>query len=296
MKFAEISPTTKQALLSVSLDPEHTIDLVKRAYEEDLQGGEDATSVATIPADHVSTAEYRLRASGIIAGIEVAKVALELVGVTDLASGVLCAHDVEAGTVILSAHGNTRALLLAERTSLNFLGHLSGIATLTRSWVDEVSEYGTAIRDTRKTTPGLRVLEKYAVRMGGGTNHRMSLSESALIKDNHVEVVGGVSRAFERVRRLYPKIEIEVEVDSLVQLEEILLQKPDLVLLDNMSVDECRQAVAIVAGRCKLEASGGLSLENAKAYAQSGVDYLAVGALTHSASVLDIGLDLKAEI
>ncbi len=296
MKFAEVSEGTRQALRDASLDPEHTIDLVKRAYEEDLQGGEDATSVATIPADHRSTAEYRLRADGVIAGIEVAKVALELVGITDLVSGVLCAHKVEAGTVILTARGNTRAILLAERTSLNFLGHLSGIATLTRSWVDEVSEYGTAIRDTRKTTPGLRVLEKYAVRMGGGTNHRMSLSESALIKDNHVEAVGGVSTAFERVRKLYPEIEIEVEVDSLDQLKEILQQKPDLVLLDNMSVEECRQAVEIVAKRAKLEASGGLSLKNAKAYAQTGVDYFAVGALTHSAPVLDIGLDLKAEI
>jgi len=296
MKFAEISPETTQALVNASLDPGHTVDLVKRAFEEDLQGGEDVTSVATIPADHKSTAEYRVRVNGVIAGIEVAKVVLELVGITDLETRVLCAHNVEAGTVILTARGNTRALLLAERTSLNFLGHLSGIATLTRKWVDEVSEYSTRIRDTRKTTPGMRVLEKYAVRMGGGTNHRMSLSDSALIKDNHVEAVGGVSKAFERVRKLYPQMEIEVEVDSLDQLKEILVHKPDLVLLDNMSVDECRQAVAIVAGRCKLEASGGLSLENAKAYAQTGVDYLAVGALTHSAPVLDIGLDLKAEI
>jgi nicotinate-nucleotide pyrophosphorylase (carboxylating) len=296
MKFADISQETRQALLNASLDPGHTVDLVRRAFEEDLEGGEDITSVSTIPADHLSTAEYRLRTDGVVAGIEVAKVALELMGITDLVSGVLCAHKVEAGTVILTARGNTRALLLAERTSLNFLGHLSGIATLTRKWVDEVSEYGTAIRDTRKTTPGLRVLEKYAVRMGGGTNHRMSLSESALIKDNHVEAVGGVSKAFERVREFYPQIEIEVEVDSLDQLKEILVNKPDLVLLDNMSVDECRQAVALVAGRCKLEASGGLSLENAKAYAQTGVDYLSIGALTHSAPVLDIGLDLKAEI
>jgi nicotinate-nucleotide pyrophosphorylase (carboxylating) len=296
MKFADISQETRQALLNASLDPGHTVDLVRRAFEEDLEGGEDITSVSTIPADHLSTAEYRLRTDGVVAGIEVAKVALELMGITDLVSGVLCAHKVEAGTVILTARGNTRALLLAERTSLNFLGHLSGIATLTRKWVDEVSEYGTAIRDTRKTTPGLRVLEKYAVRMGGGTNHRMSLSESALIKDNHVEAVGGVSKAFERVREFYPQIEIEVEVDSLDQLKEILVNKPDLVLLDNMSVDECRQAVALVAGRCKLEASGGLSLDNAKAYAQTGVDYLSIGALTHSAPVLDIGLDLKAEI
>jgi len=176
------------------------------------------------------------------------------------------------------------------------LCHLSGIATLTRVWVDEVSEYGAAIRDTRKTTPGMRVLEKYAVRMGGGVNHRMSLSESALIKDNHVAAVGGVGKAFERVRMNYPSIDIEVEVDSLDQLQEILLYRPDLVLLDNMSVAQCKQAVDIVARRCKLEASGGLSLKNAKAYAQTGVDYLAVGALTHSAPVLDIGLDLKAGI
>lgn len=296
MNYAEISPQTRQALISASLDPEHTVDLVKRAFEEDLAGGEDVTSVATIPEDHRSVAEYRVRSNGVVAGIEVAKVALELVGVTDFESPVLCAHNVEAGTVVLSARGNTRALLLAERTSLNFLGHLSGIATLTRRWVDEVKDYDTEIRDTRKTTPGMRVLEKYAVRMGGGTNHRMSLSESALIKDNHVEAVGGVSKAFERVRALYPQIHIEIEVDSLDQLRDLLLHKPDLVLLDNMSVEQCRQAVELVNGRCKLEASGGLSLENAKAYAQTGVDYLSVGALTHSAPVFDIGLDLKAEI
>lgn len=269
---------------------------MKRAFNEDLQGGEDVTSVATIPVEHRSIGEFRVRTNGVVAGIEVARVALELVGITDLQSSVLCAHNVEAGSVVLTVRGNTRSLLLAERTALNFLCHLSGIATLTRAWVDEVSEYSTVIRDTRKTTPGMRVLEKYAVRMGGGTNHRMSLSESALIKDNHVEAVGGVGRAFGRVRDLYPKIHIEVEVDSLDQLREILLHNPDLVLLDNMSTDECRQAVAIVAGRCKLEASGGLTLENAMAYAKTGVDYLAVGALTHSAPVLDIGLDLKAEI
>lgn len=296
MKYAEISAQTRQDLINASLDPEHTVDLVRRAFDEDLAGGEDVTSVATIPESHRSVAEYRVRTNGVIAGIEVAKVALELVGVTDFESRVLCAHNVDAGTVVLSARGNTRALLLAERTSLNFLGHLSGIATLTRRWVDEVKDYDTSIRDTRKTTPGMRVLEKYAVRMGGGTNHRMSLSESALIKDNHVEAVGGVGKAFERVRTLYPHVEIEVEVDSLDQLKELLLHKPDLVLLDNMSVDQCRQAVALVDGRCKLEASGGISLENAKAYAQTGVDYISIGALTHSAPVLDIGLDLKAEI
>ena len=296
MKFSAISPSTRRALINASLDPDHTVALVIQALEEDLEGGQDVTSVATVPPEHRSTAEYRARANGVVAGIEVAKVVLEMVGVSDFESPILCAHNVEAGSVVLTARGNTRALLLAERTSLNFLGHLSGIATLTRTWVDEVSEYGAIIRDTRKTTPGMRVLEKYAVRMGGGENHRMSLSEAALIKDNHIEAVGGVTEAFERVRNLYPNIEIEVEVDSLEQLREILLHDPDLVLLDNMRVAECRQAVAMVAGRCKLEASGGLSLRNAKEYAKTGVDYLAVGALTHSAPVLDIGLDLKAEI
>ena len=296
MKYQEISQTSVDALRNAGLDPQHTVDLVKRAFDEDLQSGEDVTSIATIPFDHRSVGEFRLRTNGVVAGLVVARVALELVGITDIQTSVLCAHNVESETVILTARGNTRSLLLAERTALNFLSHLSGIATLTRRWVDEVSEYDTVIRDTRKTTPGMRVLEKYAVRMGGGINHRMSLSESALIKDNHVEAVGVVGTAFDRVRALYPKIPIEVEVDSLDQLREILLNSPDLVLLDNMSPADCKQAVAIVAGRCKLEASGGLTLKNARAYAETGVDYFAVGALTHSASVLDIGLDLKAEI
>lgn len=296
MKFLEISSQTRQDLLGVSLDPGQVIELILRAYKEDLEGGEDVTSVASIPVGHQSSGEFRTRALGVVAGVGVVKAALELVGVTEIDVNIHCAHRVEVGTVLLTARGNTRALLLAERTALNFLGHLSGIATLTRTWVDEVSEYKTEIRDTRKTTPGMRRLEKYAVRMGGGANHRMSLSESALIKDNHIEAAGGVTKAFERVRLLYPGIEIEVEVDTLKQLKEIIVLKPDLVLLDNMSVNECREAVLIVQGQCKLEASGGLSLANAKAYAATGVDYLAVGALTHSAPVLDIGLDLKAEI
>ena len=296
MRYQEVSDQTRADLFAASLNPEQVIDLIQRAFEEDLQGGEDVTSVATIPADHLSTGEFRTRATGVVAGIPVARAVLETVGIGDITTPVLCAHEVEAGTVLMVARANTRALLLAERTALNFLGHLSGIATLTRRWVDEVSEFGTLIRDTRKTTPGLRELEKYAVRMGGGTNHRMSLSDAALIKDNHIEAVGGVVKAFQSVRALYPSTEVEIEVDTLEQLREILIQNPDLVLLDNMSVEECRRAVEITAGRCKLEASGGLSLNNARAYAQTGVDYLAVGALTHSAPVFDIGLDLKAEI
>lgn len=296
MLFREISEQTREDLMGACLDPDQVIDLVLGAFAEDLGGGEDVTSIATIPVAHQSAGEFRTRGVGAIAGIGVVKAVLEIVGITQIEANIHCAHKVEAGTVLLTARGNTRALLLAERTALNFLGHLSGIATLTRAWVDEIAEYQTLVRDTRKTTPGLRELEKYAVRMGGGTNHRMSLSESALIKDNHVAVAGGVGKAFQHVRALYPEIEIEVEVDNLEQLKEIIKLSPDLILLDNMSVDECQEAVAIVRGRCKLEASGGLSLKNAKAYAATGVDYLAVGALTHSAPVLDIGLDLKAEI
>jgi nicotinate-nucleotide pyrophosphorylase (carboxylating) len=296
MRFKEISRQTREDLLASSLNPDHVVELILKAFAEDLDGGNDVTSVATIPVDHQSIGEFRTRAVGVIAGIGVVRAVLEFVGIADFAVTINCAHQVEAGTVLLTARGNTRSLLLAERTALNFLNHLSGIATLTRRWVDEIVDYPTIIRDTRKTTPGLRELEKYAVRMGGGTNHRMSLSESALIKDNHIEAAGGIVPAFEHVRSLYPEIEIEVEVDTLEQLKMILLLGPEGILLDNMSINDCNEAVAIVQGRCRLEASGGLSLKNAKAYAATGVDFLAVGALTHSAPVLDIGLDLKAEI
>lgn len=185
-----------------------------------------------------------------------------------------------------------RDLLTAERTALNLVGHLSGVASLTRRWVDAVAGTGARIRDTRKTMPGLRVLEKYAVRCGGGVNHRMSLSDAALVKDNHVVAAGGVVAAFELVRARYPGLELEVEVDTVAQLREVVDAGADLVLLDNMSLDDLRAAVAYTAGRAKLEASGGLTLDRAHDVAATGVDYLAVGALTHSAPVLDIGLDI----
>ncbi len=293
---AAVTAQTKADLQIHGLDVDAVISQIIRAYEEDLQGGEDATSVATISPDQESIGEFRTRSAGVIAGIPIVQAALEMVGVRHYEVNIHCAHRVEAGEVLIRAKGNTRALLLAERTALNFLGHLSGIATLTRRWVDEVNGFETKIRDTRKTTPGLRELEKYAVRIGGGTNHRMSLSESALIKDNHISASGRIGSAFMKVRDRYPDLEIEVEVDTLDQLHEILDFNPDLILLDNMSVVECRKAVELVAKRCQLEASGGLTLTNAKDYAATGVDYLAVGALTHSAPVLDIGLDLKAEI
>ena len=273
----------------------HIMKLIDMAIEEDLAGGVDITSVATIGADQVGIAEYRLRESGVIAGIPVAIAVLHKLGITDIEVPVTCAHENGAGTVVLTAKANVRSLLLAERTTLNFLTHLSGIATLTRRWVDEVSQTECKIRDTRKTTPGWRVLEKYAVRMGGGTNHRMSLSDAALIKDNHIVAAGGVLKAFEMVRSMYPDVDVEIEVDTLDQLREVLAGKPNLIMLDNMSIAECREAVSIVGGRSRLEASGGLSLENARAYAQTGVDFLAVGALTHSAKTLDIGVDLRME-
>jgi len=273
----------------------HIEELISMALAEDLAGGADITSVATIGVDQVGVAEYRLREAGVVSGIPIAIAVLNKLGITDIETPVSCAHETQAGTVVLIARGNVRALLLAERTTLNFLTHLSGISTLTRRWVDAVAGTKCQVRDTRKTTPGWRVLEKYAVRMGGGTNHRMSLSDAALIKDNHIVAAGGVLKAFEMVRSQYPSAEIEIEVDTLEQLQEVLAGNPDLIMLDNMSVAQCREAVSIVAGRTKLEASGGLSLENAAAYAQTGVDYIAVGALTHSAKSLDIGLDLRME-
>jgi nicotinate-nucleotide pyrophosphorylase (carboxylating) len=270
-------------------------ELIKRALAEDLQGGEDITSVATVSGSEKVVADFVARKSGVIAGIDMARAVLVEVGLKDISVLVQDGARVEAGAVLLTVRGDTRAILLAERTALNFLGHLSGIATLTRRWVDEVAGTHCAIRDTRKTTPGMRLLEKYAVRMGGGTNHRMSLSDAALIKDNHIAAAGGVVAAFSQVRAKFPSAPIEIEVDTLEQLKEVLPLKPDLVLLDNMSPEQCAEAVAITAGSCKLEASGGILLESAKSYALSGVDYLAIGALTHSAPVLDIGLDLRVE-
>ena len=270
-------------------------ELIKRALAEDLQGGEDITSVATVSGTQNVVADFVARKAGVIAGAEMARAVLEEVGLSDISILVQDGDSVTSGQVLMTVHGNARAILLAERTALNFLGHLSGIATLTHAWVDAVAGTQCKIRDTRKTTPGMRVLEKYAVRMGGGTNHRMSLSDAALIKDNHIAAAGGVAAAFSKVRESFPDAEIEIEVDTLQQLREVLPLKPDLVLLDNMTPAQCAEAVAIAAGSTELEASGGISLENAKAYAESGVNYLAIGALTHSAPVLDIGLDVRAE-
>ena len=270
------------------------LDLVKAALAEDLAGGVDVTSTATISSDAELQAEFVARESGVVAGIEMAKAVLTEVGVAGVEVLVQEGTFVNAGDVLIRVSGNARAILLAERTALNFLGHLSGIATLTSHWVKAIAGTNCEVRDTRKTTPGWRELEKFAVRMGGGTNHRMSLSDAALIKDNHIAAAGGVKAAFNAVRSEFPTAPIEIEVDTLEQLAEVLPLKPDLVLLDNMSPEQCRAAVSLVAGQTKLEASGGITLELARSYAETGVTYLAIGALTHSAKNFDIGLDVRS--
>ena len=270
-------------------------DLVKAALAEDLAGGVDVTSVATISADAELQAEFVARESGVVVGIEMAKAVLTEVGVAGIEILVQDGASVIAGDVLIKVSGNARAILLAERTALNFLGHLSGIATLTNQWVNAIAGTKCEIRDTRKTTPGWRELEKFAVHMGGGTNHRMSLSDAALIKDNHIAAAGGVKAAFNAVRSAFPTAPIEIEVDTLEQLAEVLPLKPDLVLLDNMTPEQCRAAVSMVAGQTKLEASGGITLDKARSYAETGVDYLAIGALTHSAKNFDIGLDVRSK-
>jgi nicotinate-nucleotide pyrophosphorylase (carboxylating) len=270
------------------------VDVVRRALDEDRGAAGDVTTLATVPAAAVGSGRLVARQSGVVAGLNVAAAAFDIAGSGGLRFDPATRDGarVRPGETLATVSGPLAALLTAERTALNFLGHLSGVATLTRRWVDAVAGTGARIRDTRKTMPGLRALEKYAVVCGGGVNHRMSLSDAALVKDNHVIAAGGVVPAFEAVRARYPGLPVEIEVDTLDQAREVIAAGADLVLLDNMSVADMRAVVAYSAGRARLEASGGLSLENAREVAETGVDYLAVGALTHSAPVLDIGLDL----
>ena len=269
-------------------------DLVQLALAEDIGENGDVTSLATVEKDEFGVAELVSRAPGVVAGLPVAGAVFEAVGDWRIQIDYRTADGarVEAGEVLASVRGPMRELLTAERTALNFLCHLSGVASLTRLWVDAVAGTSAQIRDSRKTIPGMRALEKYAVRCGGGVNHRMSLSDAALVKDNHVVAAGGVVAAFELVRSTFPGLPLEVEVDTLDQARAVLDAGADLVLLDNMDLDDLRAAVQYAAGRAKLEASGGLKLANARAVAETGVDFLAVGALTHSAPVLDIGMDI----
>ncbi|MEY4958899.1 MAG: hypothetical protein RL271_273 [Actinomycetota bacterium] len=289
------SPQLSKKIADYGLTEASISNLIKLALAEDLAGGSDVTSNATVTPEQISTAEFRNRKPGVISGLLVAVAVLEHCGINDYELLISEGDLSPANSALIRVKGNTRAILLSERTALNFLGKLSGISTLTKVWVSEVSEFKTKIRDTRKTTPGYRELEKFAVRMGGGTNHRMSLSDAALIKDNHVQAAGGAASAFNQVLTKNPTLPIEIEVDTIAQLNEILNLNVDLAMLDNMSPDQCRAAVALVAGKFKLEASGGITLENAKSYAATGVDYLAIGALTHSATNLDIGLDFLGD-
>ena len=291
-------PTVSRMLDDARLDPKDLESLVLAAIEEDLDGGVDVTTVATVPPDQRATLDLVARSAGVAAGIPVAAAVFMAVSGDDdldITFGVGDGDRVEPGDVLLSVTGLTHELLRAERPALNMLGHLGGIATLTRAWADAIGGTKASIRDTRKTTPGLRKLEKYAVRCGGGQNHRMSLSDAARVKDNHVLAAGGVAAAFEAVRAMFPEVPVEVEVDSMEQLDEVLAAGADLVLLDNFTPADMAAAVQRTAGRARLEASGGLSLVNAAEVAATGVDYIAVGALTHSAPVLDIGADLRQE-
>ena len=286
-----ISQSLSKLITDQGLNPDAINSKVSEALSEDSVT-DDLTSQATITQSQVSEARFVTRKSGVIAGCLVAAAVLEQCGIKEYELLVKDGQEVSANTELIRLKAETRAILKAERTALNFLSHLSGIATFTNLWVKEVSSSKTAIRDTRKTTPGLRELEKYAVRMGGGLNHRMNLSDQALIKDNHIAAAGSVSQAINRVKKAAPGALIEVEVDTLEQLKEALQCSVEIVLLDNMSIEQTKAAVEIARGsNTKLESSGGLKLENAAAYAATGVDYLAVGALTHSAPVLDIGLD-----
>ena len=283
----------RENIKTLGLSPNHIFQQVKDAIAEDLAGGEDITSVATILESAVVNAEFISRSDGVVSGLHVAAAVLEYCGINHYEVLVDEGAKVSAGKVLITAQGNTRKLLLAERSALNFLSHLSGISTLTNQWVLAVSGTKCQIRDTRKTTPGLRHLEKFAVRMGGGVNHRLGLSQAALIKDNHILATGSISKAFNAIKKEFPGKEIEIEVDSIEQLKEVINLKPELILLDNMSVEQCIEAVSITAGSVALEASGGITINNAKAYAATGVNYLAIGTLTHSAPALDIGLDFK---
>ncbi|MBV7296183.1 carboxylating nicotinate-nucleotide diphosphorylase [Corynebacterium sp. TAE3-ERU12] len=278
------------------LDERTTRGLIRTALQEDLAYGPDVTSLATVSAHQRSHAQIVSRGSGIVAAGEVIEWALSEV-IADNYEVDLHVSDGErvvAGTVIADISAPTRGLLTAERTLLNLLTHACGIATETRRWVDAVAGTGTTIRDSRKTLPGMRNLQKYAVSCGGGMNHRMGLGDEAMIKDNHVAAAGGVVPALARVRKAYPELRCEVEVDNLTQLSDVLAEKPELVLLDNFELWETQVAAqkrAKISPATQLESSGGLTLEMAREYARCGVDFLAVGALTHSVRVLDLGLD-----
>ena len=270
--------------------------LVQAALAEDLGRRGDVTSQATIPVDMSAQLQIRARQAGVICGMDLAKLAFAMVDADiEFIAQVIDGESVAAGAVLAVVRGNARQLLTAERTALNFLTHLSGIATATRQIVDSVADYHAQITCTRKTIPGLRTVQKYAVRCGGGRNHRLGLDDAILIKDNHIAIAGDITTAIEQAQNFAGHlIPIEVEVDTLAQLALALDAGVSLVLLDNMSPNILRQAVAMCQGRAKTEASGGITPKSVQAVAETGVDFIAMGYLTHSTTALDIGLDFSA--
>jgi nicotinate-nucleotide pyrophosphorylase (carboxylating) len=284
-------------LVAAGVDAGDIRRVISTALEEDLRYGPDATTAACVPASAVGSATVAPRRPGTLAGLPIFLAVLDAVletGGYEITARRQDGDRLAVGDVVLALRAPVAGLLTAERTALNMLCHLSGVATTTAAWVDAVAGTGASIRDSRKTIPGLRSLQKYAVRCGGGVNHRMGLGDAVLIKDNHVAAAGSVTAAIAAVRAHAPELPCEVEVGTLDELDEALAASVSLVLLDNMTVPQCAEAVRRAAGSdTELEASGGLTLDLARAYAETGVRYLAVGALTHSAPVLDLGLDLS---
>jgi nicotinate-nucleotide pyrophosphorylase (carboxylating) len=295
LPYADLPAPLVAELTEAGLDPAQVYADVVAAVAEDLPG-DDVTSWATIPASETAVADFVARQDGVVGGLGVAELVFRYVLGNDITVERPVAEGARVlrGDVLLTVTGGTALLLTAERTALNYACHVSGVATATAAWVAVLAGSAARVRDTRKTIPHFRSLEKYAVRCGGGVNHRRDLSDQALVKDNHVIAAGGVVPAYELIRARYPEVPIQVEVTTLEQLKELLDIGVDQILLDNMSTDQMREAVAINAGRAKLEASGGLTLERAAEVAATGVDFIAVGALTHSAKVMDIAMDLRA--
>jgi nicotinate-nucleotide pyrophosphorylase (carboxylating) len=281
-------------LTAAGLDPVDVYGMVETAFEEDLpHRGVDVTSEA-VPSMGAGTADFVAREPGVVAGLAVAELAFvyAMDGEVVVSDRVPDGTRVAAGDTVMRVSGPLKELLTAERTALNFASHLSGVATATAAWVAALDGTGAQVLDTRKTLPAYRALQKYAVRCGGGVNHRFSLSDRAMVKDNHVLAAGGVVPAYEAVRAAHPGLRVEVEVTDLQQLEELLEAGCTEILLDNMDSPTMAEAVRITAGRATLEASGGLTLERAREVAETGVDFISVGALTHSVKVFDLGMDL----
>ena len=293
--FDDLPAALVEEIADAGLQPLDVYAHVVAALEEDLPTGVDVTSEATIGADARAVGDFAARDAGVVAGLSVAALVLHTVVGDDLSVGHRTPEGsrVAPGDVVMRVEGPTRGLLTAERTALNLACHLSGVATATSHWVDALAGTRARVLDTRKTLPGLRALQKYAVRCGGGVNHRFSLGDMAMVKDNHVIAAGGVVPAYEAVRSAYPDLPVEVEVTDLDQLQALLEVGCDRILLDNMDSPTMAEAVRMTDGRASLEASGGLTLERAREVAETGVDFISVGALTHSVVVFDIGLDLQ---